>query len=390
MFSRLGSRLSGTKDPLYALRDRLVAQGLGIVDLVSGNVNDHGIVFPQPLLEEILVAAARKAQVYAPDSLGQRLAREAIGAYYGASGLDLEPGRILLTPGTSISYWYAFKLLADEGDEVLVPSPSYPLFDYIAQLAGIRLVPYRMVEEEGWTIDLDRLDSCVSTRTRAVVLISPHNPTGHVATAGEIAGLAEIARRHDLAILSDEVFGEFLLAPARLPRPMDTDAPLVLTLNGFSKMLALPGLKLGWLAVSGEEERVRRAMRTLELISDTFLPVNEVVQAAAPALVERSADFRAGYAAEVRARYRAAHGLLSGSPRMRWVEPQGGFYVALELCGVAQQAAAEALLYDGILVHPGSFYDIPRDHLVLSFVQEPALQADAYARLRRCVEKLGG
>jgi alanine-synthesizing transaminase len=146
MFSRLGSRLSGTKDPLYALRDRLVAQGLGIVDLVSGNVNDHGIVFPQPLLEEILVAAARKAQVYAPDSLGQRLAREAIGAYYGASGLDLEPGRILLTPGTSISYWYAFKLLADEGDEVLVPSPSYPLFDYIAQLAGIRLVPYRMVE----------------------------------------------------------------------------------------------------------------------------------------------------------------------------------------------------------------------------------------------------
>ncbi|PYV17017.1 MAG: hypothetical protein DMG07_06740 [Acidobacteria bacterium] len=453
MFSRLGSRLQGATQPLYALRQALVEQGLRITDLVSGNVNEHGIVFPPDLLEEILVESARAARLYAPDPLGRPAAREAVAAYYRAQGIALSAEQILLTPGTSISYWYAFKLAADEGEEVLCPCPSYPLFDYIAALAGVRIVPYRMLEAAGWEIDLDQLDASVSTRTRALVVISPHNPTGHVVSAAALAGIAEIARRHDLVIIADEVFGDFLLTPGILPRPAAGDAPLVLTLNGFSKMLALPGMKLGWMAASGDAARVGEAMRALELISDTFLPVNEIVQAAVAALLDRGRDFRQSYAREIRARYRTARALLSGSPafgfvepqggfyltlelradtflpvneivqaavaalldrgtdfrqsfareiRARYrtarallsgspafgfVEPQGGFYLTLELRGMAEQAAAEALLREGILVHPGSFYDIGPDHLVLAFVQEPELQAEAYARLRRRLER---
>ena len=235
MFSSLASRLQGEVNPLYRLRRELEARGREVIDLVSGNVTEHGIVYPQDLLADILARASRRAAVYRPDSMGQRPAREAVARYYESQGLPVSPDSVLLTPGTSISYWYCFKLLADPGDEVLCPSPSYPLFDYIASMSGVDMVPYPMLESRGWRIDLERLELMVSTRTRAVVLISPHNPTGHVAGAAELDALAEIARRHGLAIISDEVFSEFLFTVESLPRPAVLSAPLVITLNGFSK-----------------------------------------------------------------------------------------------------------------------------------------------------------
>jgi alanine-synthesizing transaminase len=382
MFSRIASQLHADTNPLYRLRDERVAEGRPVVDLVSGNVNEHGIVFPPALLEKALVDAAPLCRVYTPDSFGQRPAREAIAAYYTGRGVPIQADRIVLTPGTSISYWYSFKLLADEGDEILCPSPSYPLFDYIALMSGVRLIPYRLREKRGWEIDLDHLEASISTRTRALTLISPHNPTGHISSPEELAGLAEIAGRHDLAIISDEVFSEFLLGPGPLPRPASYAAPLVLTLNGFSKMYALPGLKLGWMAVTGDEGKVRQALRALELISDTFLPVNEVVQAAVPTIMQAGKAFLEAYTGEIGRRWGLASALLSASPAIDYVPPQGGFYVTLRLTGTGEDEAAERLLRrEGLLVHPGHFYEIPPDHIVLSFVQEPALIRDAFSRL---------
>jgi alanine-synthesizing transaminase len=382
MFSRIASQLHADTNPLYRLRDELLAQGNRIVDLVSGNVNEHGIVFPPELLEQVLIAAAPQCRIYSPDSFGQRLAREAIAGYYAAHGISIPADRVLLTPGTSISYWYSFKLLADEGDEILCPSPSYPLFDYIAALSGVRLIPYRLRERDGWQIDLEHLEASLSTRTRAVALISPHNPTGHVSSTEELAALASIAARHDLAIISDEVFSEFLLAPEPLPRPASFPAPLVLTLNGFSKMYALPGLKLGWMGVSGEEGKVRQALRALEIISDTFLPVNEVVQAAVPGIMEAGGPFVREYSAEISRRWADAGFILGNCSGIEFVPPRGGFYVTLRLARLAEDDAAERLLRkEGLLVHPGHFYDIPPHHVVLSFVQEPQLIQTAYGRL---------
>jgi len=181
MFSKIVSRLRSEKNPLYRVREDLEAKGNRIIDFVSGNVNDFGICFPQPLLEEILIEASRRARIYRPDSFGQEVARQAISSYYKRQGAAILPENILLTPGTSISYWYCFKLLADEGEEILCPSPSYPLFSYIAELSGTQLVSYRLQESRGWQIDLEYLEGCISAKSRALILISPHNPTGRVA-----------------------------------------------------------------------------------------------------------------------------------------------------------------------------------------------------------------
>src|SRR6266516_2457596 len=268
------SNLGGPKNPLYVLHERLKTEGHPIVDLVRGNVNEQGIVYPPEILQEILARAGNRARVYRPDSLGQWPAREAIAQYYGS--LRVPPEQILITPGTSVSYWYCFKLLAEPGDEILCPQPSYPLFDYIARICGVQIRHYRLVESRNWAIDLEHLEDQISARTRAIILISPHNPTGMVASAQQLNELAEIAGRHALPIISDEVFNEFVYGLDGFPRIAATESPLVFTLNGFSKMFALPGIKIGWMIVSGSDALVRKALPALELVSDTFLPVNEI------------------------------------------------------------------------------------------------------------------
>src|SRR5579883_1119710 len=257
-FSDFAANLGGPKNPLYVLHDRLKTEGTKVVDLVRGNVNEHGIVYPQDVLAEILKQAAEPARIYRPDSLGQRPARDAIARYY--QGLNVGSGQVLITPGTSVSYWYCFKLLAEHGDQILCPQPSYPLFDYIARLAGLNMSHYRLDESRNWAIDLDHLESQITAGTRAIILISPHNPTGMVADEEQLQGLADIAARHALPIISDEVFSEFLFEMDSFPRIAATKAPLVFTLNGFSKMFALPGMKVGWMAISGDESLVKKSM----------------------------------------------------------------------------------------------------------------------------------
>jgi len=389
MFSRIAAKLHGESNALYRLRDTLKAEGHAIQDLISGNINEQGFVFPQDLLEEILARASRRCEIYRPDSFGQRPAREAISEYYRSHGHDIVADRILITPGSSLSYWYCFKLLADEGDEILCPYPSYPLFDYIALLSGVRLIPYRLDEARQWAIDIDHLEACVSIRTRALALISPHNPTGRVASSDEIAALADVARRHDLAIISDEVFSEFLIGKEALPRPAGTAAPLVFTLNGFSKMFALPGLKFGWMAISGESDKVRQALRALELISDTFLPVNEIIQAAASDIFKYGRSVASDFAHRIRECWRLAEDALGPGKSFHYVRPDGGFYVTLKLQNLdEEQVAASILRENHLLVHPGYFYDMDPHHLILSFVQAPEIIREAFPKLVKTVEEM--
>jgi aspartate/methionine/tyrosine aminotransferase len=383
MFSEITDRFRQPLNALYAERDRRLAKGRKVVDLVSGNVTEYGLGFPPELLKSILADAPTQAQVYRPDPLGQRVAREAISHCYHEQGLEIAPAHIVLTPGTSVSYWYAFKLLANPGDEILSPTPSYPLFDSIAVLAGVRMVSYRLRRATRWEIDLDSLANAITPKTRAIVLISPHHPTGAVAQEDEVTAVAELAARHNLAIISDEVFSAFLFAHDRLPRPAATSAPLVLTLNGFSKMFALPSLKIGWMAVSGDPVRVRVALASLEMILDTFLSVNEIAQFAVPAIFERGRDFLAHYQKEIRARAELACRLLSQSPHLSVLAPEGGFHLAVRLRGSytdEEKAAVHLLRKEGILLHPGYFYDLEPVHWVLSTVADPptlraALQA---------------
>jgi len=389
MFSRFVLEIPESPNPLYRLKEELAHTGTPIVDLVSGNVGEHGLGFPQDVLEQALLAALGRSRTYRPDPLGRLEAREAVSEYYRERGIELDPPDLLLTPGTSISYWYCFKLLADPGDEILCPIPSYPLFEYIAALSGVRLVPYRLLESRHWGIDLDHLEAMISTRCRALVLISPHNPTGHVASDGEIQGLAEIAARHGLAVLWDEVFSEFVFERGAI-RPMTSaPAPLVFTLNGLSKLSALPGLKLGWIGVSGEAARVRAAVKALELISDTFLPVAELVQAALPHLLRQGRAFRERYRREIETRRDAVLGILAANARLKVIPPGGGFYLTAQLEGLDEEATATSLLrQERLLVHPGYLYDMAPHHLVLSFIQEIPVILSVYPRLSHAIASL--
>ncbi|HET9219991.1 MAG TPA: pyridoxal phosphate-dependent aminotransferase [Terriglobia bacterium] len=380
-FSSLSNSLAAPKNPLYRLHDERRAAGFPILDLVKGNVNEHGILYPEEILREILLEASGRSRVYKPDSLGQIEARDAVSAYYGGR---VSPGQIVMTPGTSVSYWYCFKLLAEPGDEILTPQPSYPLFDYIARLCGVTLTPYLLDESEKWAIDLEHLERQVSSRTRAIVLISPHNPTGMVASAEQLEELAKIAARYGVPIISDEVFNEFLFDRDEMPRPAFTDAPLVFTLNGFSKMFALPGMKIGWVAVTGDAHLVDRSVSALEMISDTFLPVNETAQFSVSPIFSRGRQFLGQYRKTIADCRNLAVDCLSGCDV---VPPAGGFYITVRLSSEEEEAALKLLLDDSILVHPGYFYDIQPNHLVMTFIQDPANLRKAYAAIAQLCRK---
>jgi alanine-synthesizing transaminase len=376
-FSSLAESLAAPKNPLYVLHDEIRAAGHTILDLVKGNVNEHGVVYPQETLKEILQQAAGRARVYKPDSLGHIEARTAISAYYSNR---ISPEHILITPGTSVSYWYAFKLLAEPGDEILTPRPSYPLFDYIARMCGVTLTTYELNESRGWAIDLEHLERQINSRTRAIVLISPHNPTGMVASIEQLNELSGIAARYEVPIISDEVFSEFLFDRNTLPRPAFTDAPLVFTLNGLSKMFALPGMKIGWIGVSGDKYLVDRSLSALELISDTFLPVNETAQFAVPQIFEKGREFLENYKQWIAKCRNIAVACFTGCNA---VLPAGGFYVTLSLAKDEEQAALKLLGEEHILVHPGYFYDIAPDHLVMTFIQDPSNLERAFSAIAR-------
>jgi aspartate/methionine/tyrosine aminotransferase len=364
-FSSLAHTLVAPKNPLYILLDEVRASGKSVLDLVKGNVNEHGIVFPEDVLKDILAEAVAQARIYKPDSFGQPGARQAISRYYSGR---IPPEQFLLTPGTSVSFWYCFKLLAEPGDEILTPVPSYPLFDYIAQLCGVALKPYRLDESRRWSIDFEHLESQIGERTRAIVLISPHNPTGMVATDAELRELAAIARRHDLAIIADEVFNEFVFDGVEFSRPAFTNAPLVFTLNGMSKLFAMPGMKIGWIGVSGDAALVRQSMSALEMISDTFLPVSEVAQFAVPQVFDHGRPFLENYRHSIATCRSVAVECLA---ECDFAPPSGGFYITLRITRDEDEVAGQLLREANILTHPGYFYDIEPDHLVMTFIHHP-------------------
>jgi aspartate/methionine/tyrosine aminotransferase len=378
---------------LYRLHSRLQEEGRAVLDLVSGSPHAAGIYFPEEWLQEIFARAIPRARFYRPDPLGQGSAREGISRYYSEQGIHFPPRQILLTPGSSLSYLYCFRLLTEPGDEIICPVPSYPLFDLIARICQVDLIAYRLREEGNWGIDLDYLESRLTTQTKAIVLISPHNPTGMVASHEELMQLAEIAVRHDLPIIADEVFSEFLFTGRKLPRPAATKSPLVFTLNGFSKMLALPGMKLGWIAVSGDPEKVRCALDTLELMSDTFLPVNEVVQFCVPEILSRGQSFMEEYQARVRQFRDLALDSLAKINEIRCVPPAGGFYLTLRNNPSAPGWDDEALVlrlleFHQVLVHPGFFYDLPPSHLVMSFVHDSRKLQEGLDAIREALREM--
>lgn len=348
------------------------------IDLVGANPHEHGIAIPHEVQAAWLAEGLAKAQVYRPDPLGQRCAREAVAAWYAARHVPVDPAHIVLTPGTSLAYLYTFRLL---GGEMLVPMPAYPLFADIALVAGVATRSYHLAAGPSrWSLDIGEIAFQLTPRTRAIVLVSPHNPTGHVASRAELAALAELCRARSLALIVDEVFSEFLVAAAECPRPAEAafGFPLVLTLQGISKMLALPGWKAGWIAVSGEGPRVARMASALAMMSDTFLPVSEPVQGALPRVLAEGTPHTARFAALLRDRAHVLHGAL-GTGSL----PEGGVYRLLPHGAPSAGSEALRLVREcGVHVHPGPLYGLGEDRLVATHVAAEDVLREGVRRLR--------
>ena len=335
-----------------AIRARREA-GLRVLSLL-GNFGQADCPSFSPERFADILSATRQGP-YAPDPLGQLAAREAVAEYYVARQWSISPPQLLLTPGTSLGYFYALRILTRPGDDVLVPKPGYPLFDDLCALLGLTARSYHLRQEaDQWAFDLEEIAFQTTPRTRAIVIVSPHNPTGNVPGAEALRAVGEFCRARSLALLFDEVFAEY--SPAPFVRPQPEDFPLLLVLNGLSKMLALPGAKMAWLAAAGDRQNVRSFMDAAAHLSDTFLPVSELMQGALPKLLREGLTEELPQLQRLVERGRAT--VREALPQA--LIPTSGTYFTVPLTNDANDLAIATLIAElGVHVHPGSFYGMP-------------------------------
>jgi len=362
---------------------RLRADGLQLLDLTISNPTDCGFHYESTALLAPLANPA--ALYYTPEPFGMAAARTAVSNYYRDHGANIGNDRICLTTSTSEAYSFLFRLLCNPGDEVLAARPSYPLFDFIAQLDDVVLREYPLHYDPnadaqlGWSIDLEALTAAITPHTRAILVVHPNNPTGNFVSAAERAALQSLCAKRDLALIVDEVFLDYALNPAPQHSFAAADSPcLTFVLSGLSKVCALPQMKVSWIVATGPEPLVREALARLEIIADTFLSMNAPIQSALPAWLA----VREGMQSQIRARITANLATLDthlrGTASQR-LALQGGWTAILRV--PRTQDFATAALDRGVLVQPGEFYGLPPGHVVLSLLTLPDILARALALL---------
>lgn len=380
MFS---TRLPGTLDTnaVTAALDRMRAAGTPFIDLTETNPTAAGITYPADLLS---VLASPAALTYAPEPLGLPTAREAAAAELSRQGAPLPPEQVVMTASTSEAYSLLFKLLCDPGDAVLIPQPSYPLFEMLSRLDAVATAPYRLTHHDGWSLDRRSIELAVTPRTKAVLVVSPNNPTGSVISADDAAWLDAFAATRDLAVIADEVFLDYAIDPSKTLTSIRGSRALTFSLGGLSKSAGLPQVKLGWMGVSGPAALVADALARLELIADTYLSVSTPVQVAAADLIGRGATVRDAIRQRVATNLMALRKLAGGNPDVTLLEPEAGW------CAVVRVPATEPeehlvlrlLEREQVLVHPGYFFDFAHEaFLVVSLLPPAKTFASGVARV---------
>ena len=388
MFSARLNWTSAENELASAARE--AAERGGLIDLTETNPTRVGL---PDATAAIAAALARGAQAdYRPAPLGLPAARAAVAADYAAAGIAVDADRVVLTASSSESYGFLFKLCCDPGDAVLIPEPSYPLFEYLAGLEGVATAGYRLAFDGDWHIDFGSLEEAAASaarsghRPRALIVVNPNNPTGSYLKRRELARLEGFCRAADLALISDEVFAPYPFGPAadRVPcaAAAVADAPAVFSLGGLSKACGLPHLKVGWIAVAGRQ--ADRALNALELIADTYLSVSTPVQQALPELLQAGAAVRAAIAARVAANRATLTSVLPAGSVCSVLPTEGGWSAILRVPASRPDSDwAIGLARDaGVLVHPGYFFEMRGGaFLVVSLLPAPEIFANGIARV---------
>lgn len=365
---------------------RARAAGRPLLDLTLANPTRAGIRYPPDLFQALALPAVAD---YAPQAFGLASARHAVADDYARRGLHVDASRIVLTASTSEAYSLLFKLLcAPSGDDVRVPVPSYPLFEHLTTLDGVRAVPYTLHYDGRWWLDGGSLDEGWSAQTRAVLAVSPNNPTGSILNGAELDALDARCAAGSAALIVDEVFADYPLAEDGAPiLNAGTAAPpkaLTFRLGGLSKSAALPQVKLGWIAVDGPAALVGAALERLELICDTYLSVSTPVQVAARALIASGAAARRQVSSRVRGNYNQLRTAATDHPSVDVLHADGGWTAVVRIPAVSSEEDIVLRLIedDGLVVHPGFFFDFPHEaFVVVSLLPEPELFAEGVRRL---------
>lgn len=350
--------------------------GRKILDLTSSNPTAVGLHFDcDKLLTSLAQAESLK---YDPQPKGLEVARNAVGGYYAKRGVDVSSDDIFLTASTSEAYSFVFRLLCDPGDTVLVPMPSYPLFEFLGNLQDIQLAPYELIYDHGWQIDFHAMNAAMHRATasgskcRAVLVVHPNNPTGSYVHPNEAQELANLCATQELAIVADEVFLDYsLTAAAAMSFAAPSARCLTFALSGVSKISGLPQMKLAWIVVQGPDELKREAAQRLEVIADTFLSVSTPIQLAAPAMLDERHSIQRQLRQRIEANLAELDRLLASQCHCERLHLEGGWYATLRVPATCsdEELAICALEQAGVLVQPGHFFDFPGEgYLVVSLI----------------------
>jgi aspartate/methionine/tyrosine aminotransferase len=358
------------------------AAGKPLLDLTVSNPTECGFEYDGSAILNALSNPA--ALSYEPNPKGLESARHAVAGYYADRGENVLVEDIFLTTSTSEAYSYLFRTLCDPGDELLIPSPSYPLFDFLADIQDVKLVRYPLLYDHGWQIDFHALEKAITPRTRGLIVVNPNNPTGHFAKPAEIAKLNSICAQREVAIIADEVFLDFPLEGDRPASFAANRGAPTFTLSGLSKISGLPQMKAAWLIASGPQEWKREALARLEVIADTYLSVNAPVQLAIPRFLEQRHSFQEQVMLRVRRSLAELDHQLAAQKTVSRLKVEGGWCAVLRVPATRsdEDLAIELLTTQGVSVHPGHFYEFPAEgYLVVSLIIPHRTFAEGTSRL---------
>jgi alanine-synthesizing transaminase len=365
-------RTSWPREP-NRLSAALAAQrkdGRRIIDLTESNPTTCGVTYPQASI--IASLAHPDVLTYSPQAHGMQSARKRVAAYYREKDAIIHPTFLFLTASTSEAYSHLLTLLCDSGDNVLVPRPSYPVLDHLAQLHDVELRHYALRYDDGWYIDMDSLRDAITPRTKAIAIVQPHNPAGHFIKRDEHRMLTDIALQHGCALIVDEVFIDYPLTDNhdRLGTTADTHGALTFTLNGISKSCGLPQMKLGWIAVSGPDHQVIEASQRLEILCDTYLSVSTPIQLSLPMIFHAGRTIQRQILNRIHTNYALLWNALKDSS-CSVLKSEGGWYAVVRVPATQtdEEWALELLSTQGLYVHPGYFFDFEEGcYLVVSLI----------------------
>jgi alanine-synthesizing transaminase len=363
--------------------ERLRSSGAHVLDLTLSNPTRAGLHYDEPQILRSL--SSPQAMDYDPQPKGLPSARAAVADYYRTEhGVNLDADRLLLTTSTSEGYSFVFRLLCNPGDELLVPKPSYPLFEFLADLQDVRLVPYPLIYDHGWQMDFPSLHNAVTKRTRAAVVVHPNNPTGSYVHPEEQKSLNRVCREHELALIADEVFLDYAHDGENRESFATNQEVLTFTLSGVSKISALPQMKVAWIVTTGPAADVEAAQARLEVIADTYLSMNAPIQWATPALLDQRKTIQPQLLDRVRCNLAELDRQLAAQKSCQRLSVEGGWYAVLRVpvTQTDEELALDLLRRKSVLVHPGHFYDFPSDgYLVLSLITRKDEFAEGISRL---------